>query len=218
VKKLERRIWRSIGLVIILIFALACFGCKADELPPEPEVTTPAVIDSFQGPQIEPQKLVIAKLDVDEEIDPVGKDSETGMMKVPPGATGISWYKVASGSFPSPGWKGNALLAGHNYYNLVPGTLKDLYTLDIGDTMEVIYKDGSKGVFTLKSKKIYDEDDAKAFEEDRVFLSSEDARVTVMTCHGDRKPGGGYPERLIVVFSPVEHVSASGEKLTVITP
>ena len=201
-------------LVFILVFALTGFGCGEKDTPVE-VVKEPELIESFQGPQLKPVRLVISKIGIDEKIEAVGKD-ENDDMEGPPGPIGISWFQSDDGTFPSPGWTGNALITGHNYFNLVAGTFVDLHKLEIGDTAEFTYEDGSKGLFVVRGRKIYDETDTTSFKADKVMSSSGETRTTIITCHGERKQGGGYPQRVVLVFEAVEHVSASGEKLSVI--
>ena len=202
--------------VIVLILALSCFGCKQAEVTP-PDLSSVDVVSpvketpGFSGPQSEPVRIKIEKINIDEKVDPVGMVN--GAMATPPGALGVSWYKDAGGKYPSPGWSGNALLTAHNYFNLVPGTFVDLYKLVVGDSVEFTYADGSKGIFVVKSTKIYGENDKDGFANDRIMTNDEETRTTLITCHGDRKDGGGYPQRFVAVLGAVKHVDANGEEI-----
>ncbi|HRN70412.1 MAG TPA: sortase [Candidatus Woesebacteria bacterium] len=77
-------------------------------------------------------------------------------------------------SSPIPGKKGNSILYGHNWSNL----LGNLPQVKPGETIEIEYNNGSKNIFTIHSMGVVTPDQT------HVLSSSNDTRITLYTCTG----------------------------------
>jgi len=142
-----------------------------------------------------PARIVISSIDVDSKITAMGLDSN-GAMAMPQGPRGISWYNKSA----YPGYSGNAIIAGHNEWNNTPGTFVDLHKLTVGDTVEIYYYDGTKGIFEVISRDVYLLKDAPF----SIMAPYGPPRTTLITCAGSKLKAGGYDSRLIVILKAVE--------------
>jgi len=129
----------------------------------------------------------------------MGRDA-TGAMGVPRGAHGISWFNISA----FPGYRTdrivNAILAGHNVWNNVPGTFANLHTIAIGATVSIHYFDRTIGHFRVISSESYPVDNVPIWIMSRVGGS---LRTTLVTCAGERTPAG-FNRRHIVILEAVE--------------
>ena len=157
----------------------------------------------FTGDPKTPVKIFIATetMQIEGNIIPVGLDSK-GNMATTSEPFGVAWYEHGS----SPGWSGNALLAGHNTYIGTPGTFANLYTLVPGDEVRIEYIDGSIGLFIVKSNVTYHINDVP----DSVMALDQETRVTLIACAGENVPTlGGFSHRVIVFLDPIEYQSTT---------
>lgn len=116
------------------------------------------------------------------EINPVGlkidsinlvlpiTESEIKDNKWQASTTSVSYLKTS----PIPGQKGNSILYGHNWPNLL-GNLKNTGP---GDTINIIYSDNSRRDFEIDYKTQVDPNQTLILE------NSEDNRITLYTCTG----------------------------------
>lgn len=88
----------------------------------------------------------------------------------PNSTEGISYLT----SSPLPGKKGNSILYGHNWNNLL-GNLKDTKP---GEKIEIEYSDGTIKVFSINAMGVVTPDQT------HVLLPSNDVRITLYTCTG----------------------------------
>jgi len=168
------------------------------EPEPDPEPEEPLIIEFSGDPKI-PLKIMVDTegMKIEADIVPVGRDS-SGKMDTTHEPFGVAWYEPGS----SPGWPGNAILAGHNVYNGTPGSFADLYTLFPGNEVRIEYSDGSQGLFLVQSNNTYHVNSAPA----SVMELRGDTRVTLIACAGERVPAlGGFSHRVIVILGPIEY-------------
>jgi len=122
---MKKRDW-LVGIVAFLaVFAWFYKPWEYFLSSPPPVPIPPVVVEEpdviefieFEGEAKTPVRLAIAALEVDTFVVGVGVTSQ-GDMDTTKEPYGIAWYTRGA----SPGWKGNALLAGHNYWNGIPGS------------------------------------------------------------------------------------------------
>ena len=82
-------------------------------------------------------------------------------------------------SSPVPGEKGNSILYGHNWPNL----LGNLPKVKPGQNIEIIFNNGTRSVFTVVYTSVVNPDQT------HILNDSQDNRITLYTCTGflDRK-------------------------------
>jgi len=171
------------------------------EIEDEPEMQTATKLATAVRvtPPKTPVRLVIPSLGINSSITAMGRDA-TGAMGVPRGAHGISWFNISA----YPGYRidrvVNAILAGHNVWNGVPGTFANLHTIDIGATVFIHYHDRTVGRFQVISSDCYPLDDIPITVMSRIGGR---VRTTLVTCSGERTPAG-FNRRHVVVLEAVE--------------
>lgn len=144
-----------------------------------------------------PTHLSIPSIDVDTDVESVGKDA-TGAMDVPKDFKNAGWYDLGA----KPGESGNVVLAGH--YDRVdgsPAAFWDIPKLKIGDKIHVSDADGNKKTYAVVKLTNYKHD---AFPLEEVFGNTSQKRLNLITCQGkwDEKTKL-YSERM-VVYSELE--------------
>lgn len=116
--------------------------------------------------QRQPVKLVINTVNIELPIIPASiKDGQWESTK-----DGVSYLT----SSPIPGEKGNSILYGHNWPNL----LGKLVTIKPGDTVEITYNDGSVSYFDIEYTATVTPDQT------HILAESQDKRITLYTCTG----------------------------------
>lgn len=113
-----------------------------------------------------PQTLSILNSDIFVPIIPV----EVTKKKWPTTEQGVAYMT----SSPLPGQKGNSVLYGHNWSNI----LGHLYKTHIGDEVIITYQDGEVALFKVVFIGIVTPDQTHIIE------PSSDTRVTIYTCAG----------------------------------
>lgn len=120
----------------------------------------------YPGEKNLPVRLVIKKINLDLPIYPAkinGQEWETT-------AKGISWLNFT----PVPGEKGNSIIYGHNWENL----LGKLDRIKPGAKIEIYYADAGKKTFTVNTTAIVSPNEIS------VLKQAEDRRITMYTCTG----------------------------------
>lgn len=103
---------------------------------------------------------------------------------------------------PSPGEYGNAVINGHIRWKKVAGVFSVLSDMIPGEKLAVTYDDGSVLYFAVESVDIFTIDDWPAWV---METDSGDARMTLITCHGEwNREQGTSNERVVVVAKPLE--------------
>lgn len=139
----------------------------------------------------EPKKLIISKLDISTNIEPVGLDTQQ-RMAMPIGVENVGWYQFGS----KPGENGSAVITGHLDDPSGPSVFYGLNRLNLGD--EVLVVDDQKRTlhFEVIDKVIYSDAD---FPIATVFSQQDKPRLNLITCNGtfDKKTQS-YVSRLVV--------------------
>jgi len=198
----NRNVRIIVGVACILVVGLLYWFRPWIYLMPAPG---PAIVEPgpeeiqsivFDGDPQTPVKIRIGKINVEAAIIPVTTDKQ-GNMATTREPFGVTWYKNGA----SPGWPGNAILAGHNIYNGTPGSFASLHTLAPDDEVGIEYADGSTGKFLVKSIETYLLKDIPL----STMALTGDTRVTIITCAGQNVPAlGGFSHRVIVLLDPIE--------------
>jgi hypothetical protein len=164
----------------------------------EIRVATKIAVSPRTIPPKTPVRLVIPSLGINSSITAMGRDAN-GVMGVPRGAHGISWFNISA----FPGYRTdrivNAIFAGHNVWNSVPGTFANLHTITIGATVHIHYHDRTVGQFQVISSDCYPLDGVPISVMSRVGGS---VRTTLITCSGERTPAG-FNRRHVVILEAV---------------
>ncbi len=116
--------------------------------------------------QLEPKVLVIKELGIELSIYPAR-------------LTGTKWEATTKGvsyltSSPKPGEKGNSIIYGHNWKNLLGNLTKAVP----GQEVEIIFSDFSERNFVIKYVQVVLPSDTG------VLASGDDSRLTIYTCTG----------------------------------
>lgn len=113
-----------------------------------------------------PVRLAIKNVDINLPIFP----AKIYKQKWDTTANGVSWLDIS----PPPGDRGNSILYGHNWSNL----LGNLIFVKPGQEIEMIYKDGSRKNFTIQFTTKVTPNIAS------VLRQTNDKRITIYTCTG----------------------------------
>lgn len=150
--------------------------------------------DEFFPESTTPVGLRIDEIDVESPVIPVGV-LENGEMEIP-GAAEVGWYRYG----PSPGESGSAVLAAHIAYNGRNGVFRKLERVQVGDTFEVVYDDGSASTFVVTEVAHYGK---AALPFDRVFAKDGDAEIVLITCGGTFNESlRSYEDNFVVYATP----------------
>lgn len=204
--------YKKLFAVNAIFFALVAYSLwqshereavRIAELPTPPEVAGTVSTTS-------PVKLIIPAIQVDAEIQRVGKTS-AGKMAVPTNFVDVGWYKY--GYFP--GTVGNAVIAGHlDNGKGNPAVMNDLSQLRIGDKVYVTNKEGQTLQFSVTGMSLYDYNNAPL---DMIFGSSTKAHLNLITCDGVWDQSKKNYDKRLVVFTDfvgiVDGVEGSEGKL-----
>ena len=143
-----------------------------------------------------PVRLEVPKLGIDTSIEPVATD-RNGQMGVPADYHDVAWY--APGVIP--GDAGDAVISGHLDWvvngKLTPAVFTKLGSLEKGDRLEIVGKDGKTLDFSVDDSRLlaYNASPATA----GLFASGGPARVTLITCAGTFDQAiHQYTQRLVV--------------------
>jgi sortase (surface protein transpeptidase) len=144
------------------------------------------------GPSI-PTQISIPSLGVQAKIIKVGRAAD-GSIATPaadPAAT-TGWYRLG----PTPGELGTAVIVGHVDTASRPAVFHKLPELSKGKLIEVSREDHRVATFTVESVESFPK---TSFPADRVFDSTDRARLVLVTCGGTWVGGDiGYSNNVIV--------------------
>lgn len=138
-----------------------------------------------------PALLHVPSLNIEVTIQPVGLTPE-GNMDVPPIETVLGWYK--HGVYP--GNPGAAVLAGHTGHPNKPSLFRQFEKL--GKKEQIIVRDAhnAKAVFEIAETATYTPESAPR---ERIFGSSPNAQLAIITCAGEWKPRENtYSHRYVI--------------------
>lgn len=118
---------------------------------------------------------------------------ETGALHPPPADSPgfVGWY----GAGTNPGSVGTAVTTGHVDTPEGPGVFYRLGALAKGDTIEITRADRRTAVFTVDAVELYDKE---AFPDEKVYGSSHQPELRVITCGGQYAEETGYQGNVVV--------------------
>lgn len=163
-------------------------------IPTFPHTPTPTPTPAL------PTRIVIPAIGVDGPVVPVSWETvevgdQTQAAWEVPDMYAAGWHETSA----PLGVPGNTVLNGHNTTN--GEIFRDLYTLEIGDTITV-YSDDTSYDYAVTAVLILPEAGQPLevrVENARYILPTEDERLTLVTCH----PYGSLRYRLIVIARPM---------------
>jgi LPXTG-site transpeptidase (sortase) family protein len=147
---------------------------------------------------IEPSFIEIPALDVNTEIEKVGR-LENGQMGVPKGFDTVGWF----GDGAKPGASGNAVIAGHVDSKTGPAVFYKLESLQKGDEVIVKDKEGKTLTFVVTGKEKYDRKTAPV---DKIFDYSYGSKLNLITCTGNFDRDEGTHEERLVVYTELKNI------------
>jgi sortase (surface protein transpeptidase) len=147
-----------------------------------------------------PTRLSIPAIGVNAPFVPLAIDS-SGRLNAPPedDKNLVGWYEDG----PTPGERGNAIVAGHVDTRTGPAVFLMLAVLRPGSTAEITRADGRVVTFTVDSVENFAKD---AFPDQRVYGDTPDAQLRLITCGGTYDRARRDYRENVVVFA---HLSAS---------
>jgi LPXTG-site transpeptidase (sortase) family protein len=113
-----------------------------------------------------PQRMIIGDLSVDLPLYPSSVVNNTWETTT----KGASYLR----SSPLPGEKGNSIIYGHNWLNL----LGPLVAIKPGETIEIAFSDNSRKRFVVDYTSVVNPNESS------ILAPSQDNRITVYTCTG----------------------------------
>jgi hypothetical protein len=168
-------------------------GTPADAAGPPPSgPMAPALSRS------EPTRLSIPAIGVNAPFMKLHLDA-SGKLGVPPenNTNLVGWY--ADG--PTPGERGNAIVAGHVDTTTGPAVFLFLSLLKPGGTADITRADGTVATFRVDSVETFSKD---SFPDRRVYGDTKDAELRLITCGGTYDRGKRDYRSNVVVFAHLE--------------
>ncbi|MBC1231157.1 class F sortase [Listeria booriae] len=202
---MKKRIIAAACVLLLLVGAIITFdyvNANSEALPKGNQTKEIATIPQNQPKtkqkSIAPVQITFrqgAKTQIQNPVRPVGTDKD-GRMEVPDGIDAVYWYKYG----PSPGDKGNAIIAGHRDWGGELGLFKYLEDISVGEKVTIGYANNTKKEFQVKSKNSYA---VKDFPQE-LMDTTKGNKVTLISCTGsfDRSQDG-YQSREVVILQPV---------------
>jgi hypothetical protein len=140
-----------------------------------------------------PTRISIPSLGVRAKVIKVGRAAD-GSIATPAAdpAEATGWYRLG----PTPGELGTAVIVGHVDTDSQPAVFHSLPELRKGELIEVNREDHRVATFTVESVETFPK---TSFPVDRVFDSTDRARLVLVTCGGTWVGGDiGYSDNVIV--------------------
>ncbi|MBC2179833.1 class F sortase [Listeria booriae] len=154
------------------------------------KVTTPT--KNATALRAAPTRIIFDKTHESAEIKEVGTDAD-GRMYIPDGLQDVYWYKFG----PSPGDKGNAIIAGHRDWGGELGLFQYLEKVKIGEKITIEYGDKTAQKFVVKSRNSYSVSDVPK----DTMNTQKGNKVTLISCTGSfDKDKDGYQSREVVIL------------------
>jgi Sortase domain len=196
-------------VVVLMLVGIFCVGVGLGQLFGLPSLPGPSTLgDSHRGsteggstgggstdglsPSV-PTRISIPSLGVQAKIIKVGQAADGSIAAPatdPAKATG--WYRLG----PTPGELGTAVIVGHVDTHSQPAVFHRLPELRKGKLIEVNREDHRVVTFTVESVEVFPK---TSFPADRVFDSTDRARLVLVTCGGAWVGGDiGYSDNVIV--------------------
>lgn len=202
------RVRSLLGFVVVVglgVFTVAGIVVARDRLSISPVVLVadPAIgetpdtipVDAATVERSTPRAIRIADLSLDNDVRSVGID-DSGELEVPD-ETEVGWYQYGS----APGLPGSTVLAAHVSWNRKIGPFHDLGKLEPGARVEVEAGDGSTRTYAVVERAIYDKDE---LPRDRIWRTTGDETLVLITCGGDFNPDiRRYRQNIVIYAVPV---------------
>lgn len=147
-------------------------------------------------PRPVPVGLQLASIDVSRfPVRPVGLEPD-GQLEIPD-ETEIGWYRYGA----TAGQPGATVLAAHVAWNRTTGPFARLGRVEPGEQVEVTLDDGSVRRYVVTERAIYGK---LELPQDRIWRTSGDETLVLITCGGDYNPEiRRYRENIVVYAVPV---------------
>ena len=146
-------------------------------------------------PRVRPRSVTIDDIELWGPVRPVGLEDD-GQLEVPD-ETEIGWYRYGS----SPGRAGATVLAAHVTWNDTIGPFYRLGSLDPGAHVEVRLDDDTVRTYEVVERTMYDKD---SLPRDRIWRTTGDETLVLITCGGDFNPEiRRYRQNIVVYAVPV---------------
>ena len=147
------------------------------------------------SPVAAPTRVIIAALNIDGPVIPVGVNADS-QLDVPPDARTLVWYKHG----PSPGEPGSAVIAGHLNWRGTTGIFARLDDIPVGATITVDYDDGSQQDFIVSAVELVPK---PAVAVDGIFGREGEHLLRLITCGGEfEKKVRSYRSNVVVTAIP----------------
>ncbi|MFE7388636.1 class F sortase [Streptomyces sp. NPDC057582] len=197
----HQRPQRSAALTALACLTLALLtGCTSHAAEPAPPVRSPTHSPnspaSPASPGVEqpavPAQMAIPSIGVTSSLLPLGLNAD-GTVEVPPAEKGMTagWYTGGA----IPGERGAAVLIGHNDTRFGRAVFHDLKKIGKGADIVVRDAQGQATHFTVTGTESVSK---KAFPTKRVYGSTDDRALRLITCDGAFDAQGHPVDNLIV--------------------
>ncbi|WP_137657310.1 class F sortase [Listeria newyorkensis] len=141
-----------------------------------------------------PTQIIFDSTNESSTIKEVGTDKENRMY-IPDGLQNVYWYKFG----PSPGEKGNAIIAGHRDWGGELGLFQYLEVIKEKEKVTFLYANDTKQTFVVKSRHRYSLTEIPI----DTMNTQKGNQVTLISCTGNfDKNKNGYQSREIVILEP----------------
>jgi LPXTG-site transpeptidase (sortase) family protein len=169
-------------LILVLVFVFAFF-------PATTSLGSEQALSLLPG---NPSRLIIPQIGVDAPVLAMGLTADNSMA-VPNNFTDAGWFRLGA----RPGERGSAVLGAHvDNGGATPGIFKNLKHLAVGDEFEVTDDRGITLRFQVEKVGIYDRRERNT---DEIYFRADQARLNLITCHGEWLPAENtYAERLVI--------------------
>lgn len=158
---------------------------------------TPQHAPAAAPTDLTPDILIIPKLSIRAVIEPVSINANKNM-ETPKNADNASWYKFGA----KPSERGNAVIAAHyDTPSGSPALFYHLRSLEIGDEVQVIAKNGTVSDFVVTGK---DFQPYSTFPSEYVFNTKEGRNVNLITCDGIFDRATKLYSRRLVVYTTMK--------------
>lgn len=142
-----------------------------------------------------PTRVIIAALDIDGPVIPVGVNAAS-QLDVPPDARTLVWYRNG----PSPGGPGSAVIAGHLNWRGTNGIFARLDEIPVGATITVVYADDSQQDFIVSAVDLVPK---PAVAVNGTFAREGERLLRLVTCGGEfEKAVRSYRSNVVVTAIP----------------
>ncbi len=147
------------------------------------------------APRAQPVAIVIDDVALWAPVRPVGLEPD-GQLEIPD-ETEVGWYRYGA----SPGRPGATVLAAHVTWNDTIGPFYRLGSLGPGSRVEVTLDDGAVRVYEVVERTMYRKTE---LPRDRIWRTSGDETLVLITCGGDFNPEiRRYRDNIVVYAVPV---------------